>query len=92
MIGLMQPDKIEEGARIYQDSVVPAAKAQKGFKGILLLLAPETGKCISISLWESEADMTTGEASGYLREQVAKVASTLTGAPSREAYEVRVKA
>lgn len=92
MIGLMQPDKIEEGETIYRDSIVPAAKEQKGLKEILLLVAPETGKWISITLWETEADMLAGEASGYLREQVAKAAGTLTGAPSREAFEVRVKA
>jgi len=87
----VQPGKADELTKIYRDSVIPAAKQQKGFKGGFLLVDPNTGKCVSISLWETEADMTAGEASGYLREQVAKLAPTFTSPPVREAYEVRVQ-
>ena len=80
--------KIDEASRIVKDSIVPAMKGQKGFKGQLLLTQPDTGKAVSINLWETEADMTTGEGSGYYREQVAKVAHTLAGSPAREAYKV----
>ena len=79
-------------ARIYRDSVAPAAKAQKGFRHAILLADPGTGKYISISLWESEADMVAGEASGYLQEQVAKVGPSLAGPPAREASDVSVYA
>lgn len=63
-----QPGKIDELIRIYRDSVMPAAKQLKGFKGGLLLSDPDTDKWISISMWETEDDMTTGEASSYLKE------------------------
>ena len=87
-----QPGKMEEMLRIYRDSIVPAAKAQKGFEGIMCLTNPNTNKAISIALWETEADMMAGEASGYLQEQIAKVAGTFAGPPVTEHYEVGVKA
>ncbi len=90
--GLGQPDKLEESIRIYRDSIVPAAKAQKGCKGLYWMVDRSTGKAISVALWETEADMLAGEASGYLREQLAKVAPTLAGVPVTEHFEVAVQA
>ena len=91
MSGQVQPGKEDELTNIYRDSVIPAAKQQKGFKGGLLLVDPNTGKCVSISLWETEAEMTAGESSGYLREQVAKLTPTFAAPPVREAFEVRLQ-
>lgn len=84
--------KEDDLTNIYRDSVIPAANQQKGFKGGFLLFDPNTGKCVSITLWETEADMTAGEASGYLREQVAKLVPTFASPPVREGFEVRVQA
>lgn len=82
-----QPGKLNEMAKIYQDSVVPAGKKQKGFKGAVLLTDANGGKGISITLWETEADMTAGESSGYYQEQIAKMAPFLSATPVREHYE-----
>ena len=88
----LQPGKTNEGVSIYQDSVVPAAKQQKGFKSALLLTDANSSKGFSITLWETEADMTAGEASGYYQEQIAKFGSILAAPPVREHYEVSVQA
>jgi heme-degrading monooxygenase HmoA len=85
----VQPGKMDELVRILLDSVLPAARQQKGYVGGLVLTNPVTGKAEIIALWETEADMTAGEASGYYREQVAKAAPTLAGPPAREGYEVK---
>lgn len=88
----VQPGRIEEAIGIYGNSVVPAAKEQPGFKSCSLLVDRSTGKGISLILWETEADMQAGETSGYLREQIAKVAPTFAGPPSTERFEVAVQA
>ena len=87
-----QPGKIDEIVSICRDSVVPAAKEQKGFKGIFLLTNTDTNKGISITLWETEADMKAGEASGYLKDQIAKLAPSFAGPPTSEHYEVSLQA
>ena len=91
MIGTMKPGRMDEGVSIYRDSIVPAGKEQKGFKGALFLTDSKTNKAISISLWETEDDMKRGEASGYLQEQVDKLAPTFDTPSVPETYEVRVQ-
>jgi heme-degrading monooxygenase HmoA len=83
---------MDEAIAIYRDSVVPAAQQQKGSNGALLLTDPNTGKGLSISFWETEADMQAGEASGYYQEQLAKFKGIFTAPPVREQYEVSVQA
>ena len=87
-----QPGKVDEIVSIFRDSIVPAEKQQKGFKGGFMLIDRNTGKGINISLWETEADMMAGEASGWLDEQRANVAPLLADTPTREHYEVMVQA
>jgi heme-degrading monooxygenase HmoA len=90
--GIAQPGKLDELIHTYQNSVVPAARQQRGFKGAYLLTNVNTGKGVSITLWESETDMLAGESSGYLREQMAKIASYLAAAPVVEHFEISVEA
>jgi heme-degrading monooxygenase HmoA len=84
-------DKIDEVIRIFDESIAPAAKAQKGSGGIYLLTDRQTGKGIALSFWDSEADAVANEGSGYYQEQVGKVAAFFTTAPVREGYEVSVQ-
>jgi len=87
----VQPGKIDEAIRIYRDSVVPAAKQQKGFKGATLLTDSNTSKGISVTLWETEGDLNAGEASGYYQEQIAKFGGVFAMTPVREQFEVSVQ-
>lgn len=86
-----QPDKMGEITKVVRDSILPAAKQQNGFKGLLHLADSATNKGMVIVMWDSEADMKAGEASGFYREQVAKVAPHLAGATTMEHYEIRVQ-
>ena len=86
-----QPGKIDETIKVMRDSILPAAKKQKGFKNLFFLTNRNTGKGVVIVLWNKELDMAAGESSGFYREQVAKVAPLLAGPPTLEHYEVSVK-
>lgn len=85
-----QSGKVQEGSSIVQDSIVPVMQKQKGFKGQLLLTQPDTGKAISINLWETQDDLTLFEASPLYRELMGKLAGVLGGPPTGERYEVSV--
>lgn len=90
----IQPDRLDEVIAVYRDSISPAAKKQKGQRGGYLLTDRETGKALSIALWETKADMEageTGETNDYLQQQIAKVASAFTAAPVTEHFEVSVE-
>ena len=87
----VQPGKTQEAIDIYKNSVVPAAKEQKGFQGAYLMTDASSGKAISITVWDSEADMMAGESSsGYYQEQIGKFGSLFAGPPVLEHYELSV--
>lgn len=69
----LKPGTAEEAARIYRDSVLPAARRQPGFQRALFLVDPITERAVSVTQWATESDLAASETSGYLREQVAKL-------------------
>ncbi len=87
----MKTDKMDETIKIFEDSVVPAAKSQKGYQGAYLLTDRNTGKGISCSLWDSEEDAIANEQSGYYQEQVGRFKDFFTAPPVQEGYEFSVK-
>jgi heme-degrading monooxygenase HmoA len=91
VLGQVQIDKNDEAVGVYRESIVPAAKEQKGYKNAFLLTDPQTGKFISITIWETEADMNAGENSGYYQEQLGKIGAFFASPPSMEHYEVSVQ-
>ena len=86
-----KPGKVEEAARIYQDSVVPELRQMPGFEGGYVLTNAETGKGYIIGLWASREDAEGFESSGAFREQAAKFEGILDGPPSREVCEVSIQ-
>ena len=85
-------NKLDETMKIFEESVIPAAKSQKGFHGAYLLTNRKTGKGVSISLWDGEEDAIANEQSGYYQEQVGKFKDFFTAPPVREGYEVSIQA
>lgn len=88
ILGKVKRDKQDEAIRIYKENVAPAAKKQKGFNSMNLLTDPDTNKFISITFWETENDMLTGASSGYLQEQLNRIASLFVGPPTIQYYVV----
>ncbi len=86
-----QPGKTDEGVQIVRDAILPVTRQQPGYRGYLSLTDRTTGRVISITLWETEADVNASESSGLLREQLGKVAPMLATQVVREVYEVTVQ-
>jgi heme-degrading monooxygenase HmoA len=84
----VQLDKVAETTRIYNESILPAIKAASGNRGVYLLIDPASGKGMSITLWNSQAEGEAYDSSGTYREQVAKVAPFFSAPPSLATYEV----
>jgi heme-degrading monooxygenase HmoA len=82
---------IDEALEVYKNSIVPAARAQKGLIELTFLLDRNTGKAISIAIWESEKDAKANEESHYYQEQLVKLLSYYAYPPIKEGFEVCVK-
>ncbi len=84
----MEPEDLGKAVGIYRDSVIPAAKQQKGFHDALLFTDSATGRAVSITIWETKEDLLAGQASGYYQEQIAKFAELMTRTPEQEGFEL----
>ena len=87
----VKSDKLDETVKLYEESVIPAAKSQKGYRGAYLFTDRKTGKGVSIILWDSEEDAIVDEQSGLYAKQVDRYKEFLTAPPVREGYEVSIQ-
>ncbi len=81
-------EKYDEGVRLFDASVVPAARAQKGFQAAYLLADRKAGRAIALTLWDDEASAVASEENLYYQEQLVKALPLFTSPPFREGYEV----
>jgi heme-degrading monooxygenase HmoA len=88
----LKKGKAREAVQIYETSVLPAAKAQKGYQGSYVLVDWKTDKGIVATFWESEKDATANEENRYYQEQLIKVMNLFAEPPIREGYDVAVEA
>lgn len=83
---------IDDALKVYKNSIVPAAQSQKGIIELNLLLDRNSGKAVSIAIWESEEDAKANEESHYYQEQLIKLLSYYAYPPIKEGFEVFFKA
>ena len=85
------PERLDEGARMIQERIIPAARQQRGFRGGYWLADRQTGKAIGVVLWEDEEAVRASEAA---MEQSRSQATQAVGATvqSVEVYEVIAQA
>lgn len=80
--------KTDEALRIFESSIVPAARAQKGYRGAYFLADRAADKCVVVTFWDAEADAAANEANRYYQEQLVKFMSLFASTPIRDGYEV----
>ena len=78
--------KTDDAISIWRDKVAPMAKQSKGFKGAYLVGDRETGKGLTITLWETKEDADAMNAT--LPQNLALFEGLFTAQPSLETYEV----
>ncbi len=84
----VQPGKTDEAIHVFRDSVAPIFQQQNGFKAGYLVGDRKTGRAMSFSLWETEADATVMDTSGAYQKWTAMLAPCLSGPAIREQDEV----
>ena len=47
---------IDDALKVYKNSIVPAAQSQKGLIELNFLVDRNSGKAVSIAIWESKKD------------------------------------
>ncbi len=84
----VQPGKLAGALAIWQEAVLPAARRQPGFRGVLVLADRHTHRSVALTLWATEADLRASVASGYVSDALAKFTGVFAGPPAQRAYAV----
>lgn len=85
----LKKEKIDTGVKLYQKSVVPAARAEKGFRRLSVMVNRSSGEGLSITYWESEELALANEKNLYYQKQLIKFLNFLEDPTYiREGYEV----
>ncbi len=83
-------DQTAEGIRVAREQILPVARLHDGFKGIFILFDRESGRSLSVTLWETEEDMQASEEAALrARTESAEAAGEVVVGVER--YEVVLK-
>ena len=83
------PEQMGEGINHARQHILPAVRNIEGFSGVLFLADRESGKALSITLWESEQALRNSEEeAGRLRRESAEAGGETIAAVER--YEVPI--
>ncbi len=84
-------NSIEQLRTTVNQQILPAVRGISGFRGLLSLADPTSGKAVTISLWESEDAMKQAEETAN-RLRASTMAATGADIVSVDRYEVLVDA
>lgn len=89
-IARFQPDARTEATTLLREVILPSAQAQTGFRGALVLGAPAPDRGLIITLWDTEADLTTSQPPDVIAADVEGLGQVIADA-TQENYEVFVQ-
>jgi heme-degrading monooxygenase HmoA len=84
------PEMKAEVSSVVQ-GLAPILRRQRGFEGLQVLSNPRTGEGIIVTVWETESDAETSEATSSYIGQMSMMSSFLHEPLVSKTYEVSVK-
>ena len=84
------PEMKAEVSSVVQ-GLAPILRRQRGFEGLQVLTDPSTGEGIIVTMWETESDVETSEATSSYIGQMSMMSSFLHEPLVPKTYEVSVK-
>ena len=80
------PEKVEAGMRLTEETIIPSYQEQPGFRGYILLTEPGGTGAMAITLWETEADMESS--AKVAQAMIPKLKGILRAPPETKTYDV----
>jgi quinol monooxygenase YgiN len=81
------PDEVEKGMRLTEETIIPSYQEQPGFRGYILLTEPGGTAAMAITLWETEEDMENS--AKVAQAMIPKLKGILRAPPVAKTYDVR---
>lgn len=79
---------MEDAIKIYEESIIPEAKKQSGFKNAFFLVNRNAGKFVAITIWEDIKYALDNQKSGYYQNQIDKFEEYMVVKPEIEGFTV----
>jgi heme-degrading monooxygenase HmoA len=81
------PEDIDDVLRITREQILPLERRMEGFRGLLLLTAPDERRVVSVTLWETEELLRASDESA---QTITRFTAASVGGKRRsvEQYEV----
>jgi quinol monooxygenase YgiN len=80
------PERVDEGIKLTEDTIIPAYKKHPGFRGYFLLTEPGGDGAMAITMWDSEESMESS--AGIAKAMVGELKGVLRAPPETRHYEV----
>ena len=84
----LEVKKMEEATEIFENSIIPAARMQDGFKNAFFLTNRNAGKFVSVTIWEDIEYALANQRTGYFQEQLDKLEQFEVVKPDVEGFQV----
>lgn len=82
--------KVDDGLKLWYENVLPVTKAREGFQGALSLVDRESGKALSITFWEGEAEMLASTEAEYHKQAVKRFGEFFENAHEPENFALNL--
>ncbi|MBK8946366.1 MAG: hypothetical protein IPM32_14010 [Ignavibacteriae bacterium] len=79
---------MDQASKVYQDSIIPAAKNQHGFLKAFFLTNSNAGKFVAVTIWDNIEHALANQKSGYYQAQIEKFSEFMIGDPEIEGFSV----
>jgi hypothetical protein len=80
------PERVDEGIRLTEETIIPAYQKHPGFLGYFLLTEPGGEGAMAITMWDSEENMESS--AGIARAMIGELKGILRAPPETRHYEV----
>jgi heme-degrading monooxygenase HmoA len=84
----VQPERWDEAIALFRTEVVPVFERQPGFLRVLLIGDNLSGRGMTVTFWQKEADVRTFDRSGALSAALGSLAGLFVAPPQRVGYPV----
>jgi len=88
--GRVPADQVEDCIRLWQEVVAPSVRVQRGFRGARVFVQRESGRVMSMGLWDTEEDFR--DTVRWNDEQLAKFQRFFIEPPTVELFELAAEA
>lgn len=82
--------KVREGLELWYNNILPITKSREGFRGAISMVDFETGKALSITLWEGEEDLIASTEAEYHKKAVERFGEFFENAHEPENFRMHM--